>query len=160
MIISTDHCIYIILFCYPLLWFLFRELHSWLISGISYLSREQENEILRCLNSECNDKTSWWDMKEVKDLPLVNVADILFSERMKNRFTEWRKWLLQDRKRGSQFLEASNDTKQQFQTIFFKRRPALTLNGFTAHQLRLIQLVIFHFWLIFYYKFVTSKKMY
>lgn len=124
-----------------------------MISGVSYLSREQENEMLRCLNSECDDEMSllWRNMKEVRDTPLVSVADVLFSERMKNRFNEWCKELLQDRKGGSQFLETSNDMKQQFQTIFFKMRPALILNGFTAHQLRLIQLVMFHFRFIFYY---------
>uniref|UniRef100_F6I563 Uncharacterized protein n=1 Tax=Vitis vinifera TaxID=29760 RepID=F6I563_VITVI len=120
------------------------DFNACIYEGISYLSREQENEMLRCLNSECDDEMSllWRNMKEVRDTPLVSVADVLFSERMKNRFNEWRKELLQDRKGGSQFLETSNDMKQQFQTIFFKMRPALILNGFTAHQLRLIQLVI------------------
>ncbi|WKA12651.1 hypothetical protein VitviT2T_030016 [Vitis vinifera] len=120
------------------------DFNACIYEGVSYLSREQENEMLRCLNSECDDEMSllWRNMKEVRDTPLVSVADVLFSERMKNRFNEWRKELLQDRKGGSQFLETSNDMKQQFQTIFFKMRPALILNGFTAHQLRLIQLVI------------------
>lgn len=120
------------------------DFNACIYEGVSYLSREQENEMLRCLNSECDDEMSllWRNMKEVRDTPLVSVADVLFSERMKNRFNEWRKELLQDRKGGSQFLETSNDMKQQFQTIFFKMRPAVILNGFTAHQLRLIQLVI------------------
>ena len=124
-----------------------------MISGLSYLSREQENEMLRCLNSGCEEQMSLLchSMKEIRDTPLVSVSDVLFSERMKNRFNEWRNWLLHDRNGGSQFLETSNDTKPQFRTIFFKMWPALTLNGFTSHQLRLIQLVMFHFRFIFNY---------
>lgn len=124
-----------------------------MISGVSYLSREQENEMLRCLDSECEDLMAqmWHNTKEIRETPLVSVADVLFSERMKSRFNKWRNWLLQDRNRGSQFLETSNNTKEQFQTIFFKMRPALTLNGFTSHHLRLIQSVMFHLGFIFYY---------
>ncbi|KAM1166846.1 hypothetical protein ACFX19_029479 [Malus domestica] len=69
------------------------------------------------------------------------MADTLFAERMKNSFTEWRDGLLRSSKGGFQFQGDSNDS-QQLQTIFFKMRPALSLRGFTSHQLRLIQMVI------------------
>ena len=58
-------------------------------------AREQENEMLRCLNSECDemlrclnsecdDEMSllWHNMKEVQYTPLVSVADVFFSKRM------------------------------------------------------------------------------
>lgn len=153
MIIIIDHNIYIILFCCLTCRGFILRTSSWMISGVSYLSREQENEMLRCLDSECEEQMTlmWHNTKEIRETPLVGVADVLFSERMKSRFNKWRNWLLQDRNKGSQFLETSNNTKQQFQTIFFKMRPALTLNGFTAHHLRLIQSVMFHFGFIFYY---------
>lgn len=77
--------------------------------------------------------------KEVRDVPLTRMADILFSERIKNRFSEWRDGLLRDRNGGFQLQWNSNDSKQQFQTIFFKMRPALSLTGFTSHQFGLIQ---------------------
>ncbi|KAK9268496.1 hypothetical protein L1049_000248 [Liquidambar formosana] len=111
--------------------------------GVSYLSRGQEDEALRHLDLAYEDELSesWRNLKEIKDIPLVSMADILFTERMKNRFSEWRNGLLRERNEGAQFQGSSNDSKQQLQTIFFKMHPALTLNGFTSHQLRLIQLV-------------------
>ncbi|XP_010273436.1 PREDICTED: poly(A)-specific ribonuclease PARN isoform X2 [Nelumbo nucifera] len=112
--------------------------------GISYLSRAQEAESLRCLNlahgGEISNSGS--HLEDFKDIPLVRTADILFTERMKNRFSEWRDGLLCSTTRQSQLEGQIKDSKQQLQTVFFKMRPALTLNGFTSHQLRLIQLVI------------------
>ncbi|KAM4092166.1 hypothetical protein ACB094_06G017100 [Castanea mollissima] len=112
--------------------------------GISYLSRGQEKEALRRLSIAYEDELSdtWCNTKEVKDIPINRMADVLFAERIKNRFSEWRDGLLQDRNGGSQLQWNSNDSKQQFQTVFFKMRPALNLTGFTSHQFRLIQLVI------------------
>lgn len=65
---------------------------------MSSSAREQENEMLRCLNSECDemlrclnsecdDEMSllWHNMKEVQYTPLVSVADVFFSKRMKAR---------------------------------------------------------------------------
>ncbi|GMN62342.1 hypothetical protein TIFTF001_031427 [Ficus carica] len=112
--------------------------------GISYLSRRQEGEALKRLNSAHEDESSatCYNSKEVRDVPLVAMADILFTERMKNRFIEWRNWLLQPRNGEFQFQGCSNDSKQKFQTLFFRMRPAVNLSGCTSHQLRLIQLVI------------------
>lgn len=121
------------------------EFKSWIISGISYLSRGQEKEALRRLSIAYEDELSdtWCNMKEVKDIPINRMADVLFAERIKNRFSEWRDGLLQDRNGRSQLQWNSNDSKQQFQTVFFKMRPALNLTGFTSHQFRLIQLVMY-----------------
>ena len=83
------------------------------------------------------------NLKETKDIPLDSMADILFSERMKNRLCEWRDWLLQRQSGGFRFQGNPNDSKHQFQTLFFKMHPAISLNGFTSHQLKLIQLVMF-----------------
>ncbi|XP_010061445.2 poly(A)-specific ribonuclease PARN [Eucalyptus grandis] len=106
--------------------------------GISYLSREQENELLRHLEeSSC----SQIKHKEFRDVPLISIADVLFSERIKNRIKEWHDELLRDRNCELQFNESSNDSKQLLQTIFYRTRPALALSGFTAHQLRFIQQV-------------------
>ncbi|XP_027341844.1 poly(A)-specific ribonuclease PARN isoform X2 [Abrus precatorius] len=73
-------------------------------------------------------------------MTLVSMADILFSERMKNKLSEWRDGLLQEQNQEDQIQGISKDSK--FQVIFFKMHPALRLNGFTSHQLKLIQLVI------------------
>ncbi|XP_024027261.1 poly(A)-specific ribonuclease PARN [Morus notabilis] len=112
--------------------------------GISYLSRRQEDEALRRLNSGDEDESSatCYNSKDAGDIPLVAMADILFSERMKNRLSEWHDWLLQPRNREFQFQGSSNDSKQKFQTLFFMMWPAVNLIGFTSHQLRLIQLVV------------------
>ncbi|XP_050140245.1 poly(A)-specific ribonuclease PARN-like isoform X1 [Malus sylvestris] len=111
--------------------------------GISYLSREQESEALRRLSLAYDDEllARCSNLKEHTHLPVVKMADTLFAERMKNSFTEWRDGLLRSSKGGFQFQGDSNDS-QQLQTIFFKMRPALSLRGFTSHQLRLIQMVI------------------
>lgn len=91
---------------------------------------------------------------------MVKIADTLFAERMKNTFIEWRDGLLNLRSSngGFQFQQNSNDS-QQLQTIFFKMRPALSLKGFTSHQLRLIQMVglVSTFWSsIIRFSLVTS----
>ncbi|KAL7249105.1 hypothetical protein ACSBR1_011298 [Camellia fascicularis] len=109
--------------------------------GISYLSRGQQDEALRHLQMRYEDDLSELYLREARDTALVRIADVLFTERMKNRISEWCEGLLQSRNSGSKFQESTNDFSQQFQTIFFKMRPALLLNGFTSHQLRLIQLV-------------------
>ena len=112
----------------------------WLISGVSYLSRRQEEEALRHLNSRYEDDSNNWS--EVKEVPLARISDVLFSERMKNRLSEWRDGL----------LNKGNGTEEsQFQTVFYKMRPALCLSGFTSHQLKLIQLVICSFILTLFY---------
>ncbi|XP_047332858.1 poly(A)-specific ribonuclease PARN-like [Impatiens glandulifera] len=100
--------------------------------GISYLSRAQEEEALRRLHEELADPRS--GCSEFGEKPVTRVVDILFSEKMKCRIQEWQK--------GFSFEERSNDLDKRFQTVFFKTRPALQLNGFTRNQLRLIQLVI------------------
>ncbi|KAM0995617.1 hypothetical protein ACFX13_005773 [Malus domestica] len=113
--------------------------------GISYLSRGQESEALRRLSLTYDDEllTRCSNLKEPVHMPVVKIADTLFAERMKNTFTEWRDGLLNLRSSngGFQFQQNSNDS-QQLQTIFFKMRPALSLKGFTSHQLRLIQMVM------------------
>ncbi|XP_021740718.1 poly(A)-specific ribonuclease PARN-like isoform X1 [Chenopodium quinoa] len=107
--------------------------------GVSYLSRGQEDEALSRLNSIYNGK--WQNVNEVRDIPLSNVADVLFSERMKNRLSGWHDMLLLNRNANA-VLPSAVKSKQQFETIFFNMRPALRLNGFTSHQLKLMELVI------------------
>ncbi|XP_031738618.1 poly(A)-specific ribonuclease PARN isoform X2 [Cucumis sativus] len=82
------------------------------------------------------------NVTNVMDKKRVGIPDVLFKERMKNRLHEWRDRLLSERNMEFQGQEGSNDHKRQFQTIFFKMRPALTLSDFTSHQIKLIQLVI------------------
>ncbi|KAH1054293.1 hypothetical protein GLYMA_08G330300v4 [Glycine max] len=59
---------------------------------------------------------------------------------MKNKFGEWRDGLFQEQNQEDQIQGISKDSK--FQVTFFEMHPALRLNGFTSHQLKLIQLVI------------------
>ncbi|KAG4935353.1 hypothetical protein JHK85_050272 [Glycine max] len=109
--------------------------------GISYLSREQERKALRSLNSTYD--SEWSDigkLKDVRDIPLLSSADILFTARMKNKFSEWRDGLFQEQNQEDQIQGISKDSK--FQVTFFEMHPALRLNGFTSHQLKLIQLLI------------------
>ncbi|CAK9148875.1 unnamed protein product [Ilex paraguariensis] len=108
-----------------------------------YTRRGQEDEALKCLKSAYENELSesFCTSREVRETPFVRMADVLFTERMKNKISNWRDGLLRGKLGGSDFQKTSNGLNQQFQTIFFKMHPALTLNGFTCHQLRLIQLV-------------------
>ncbi|WCJ33110.1 Polynucleotidyl transferase ribonuclease H-like superfamily protein [Euphorbia peplus] len=106
--------------------------------GVSYLSRGQEEEALRRLSSKIE---LLENVSEVGEVTLASVTDVLFSERMKNRLSEWRDGLLRGGNSESRIKGASSDSKQQFETVFYKMRPALCLSGFTAHQLKLIQSV-------------------
>ncbi|XP_071725703.1 poly(A)-specific ribonuclease PARN [Rutidosis leptorrhynchoides] len=113
--------------------------------GISYISRAQEDEARLQLHSAHEDDVSESPStaKEIKDVPLVRMADILFTERMRNTISDWHDYLLQIRNGGSNRpIVDSNDSTDQFQTIFFRMRPAIKLNGFTSHQLRLIKSVV------------------
>ncbi|KAM6552585.1 hypothetical protein CsatB_013347 [Cannabis sativa] len=103
--------------------------------GISYLSRRQEVDAQKRFDLEYEGES-----KEVRDMPVVGMVSILFSDRMKNKISEWRDRLLQFQNGESQSQGSQSYSKQQFQTIFFKMRPAISVNGFTSHQLRLIQL--------------------
>ncbi|XP_047338639.1 poly(A)-specific ribonuclease PARN-like [Impatiens glandulifera] len=111
--------------------------------GISYLSRAQEEEALRHLHSLQDDDDDEFAEPRTgdKDKPLTRIADILFSERIKGRVQEWLNRLLQNGSYHSSSKEILNESDKQFQTVFFKMRPALQLNEFTRHQLRLIQSV-------------------
>ncbi|CAL1353899.1 unnamed protein product [Linum trigynum] len=111
--------------------------------GISYLSRGQEDEALRRLTLHCKRLSDLSkDSEDGEGTPLVNFTDVLFSKRMKDKLSEWRSGLLHStRNATSQCHDMSKGSKQQFQTVFFKMRPAVTLNGFTSHQLNLIRMV-------------------
>ncbi|KAK9057183.1 hypothetical protein SSX86_024550 [Deinandra increscens subsp. villosa] len=112
--------------------------------GISYLSRAQEDDARLQLHSAHDDEPSESPCTtNVKDVPLVRMADILFVERMRNKISEWHDDLLQIGNGGSHRTpEDPNDSKDQFQTIFFRTHPAIKLNGFTSRQLRLIKSVV------------------
>lgn len=111
--------------------------------GISYLSRSQEEEGLKRLNSvykdECPDLSS--NLRNGSDMQLVRMADILFAERIKNVVGEWRAGLLRGGNWGSESQGSSNNLNQKFQTTFFQTRPALEVNGLTSRQMKLIKLV-------------------
>lgn len=106
-------------------------------TGISYLSRVQEEEAIRALSLRYG--CEYNNLNHVERIPLVSASDILFTERMKIKLRVWQESLLQN---SSNENRASTSSRQQFQTVFYKLRPAILLNGFTSHQLRLIKLVI------------------
>ena len=115
----------------------------WLISGISYLSRAQEEEALQKLNLLHQDQTSASSTTSEgdRDMPLERAADILFTERMKMNFKEWRDVIIRKPMVDNQLSGNIKCGAGQFQTVFFKMRPAIVLNGFSSHQLKLIQQV-------------------
>ncbi|CAN6239777.1 unnamed protein product [Urochloa humidicola] len=74
------------------------------------------------------------------DMILKRAADILFTERMKINFKEWRDVIVS--KPDNHLSGNIKCTAGQFQTVFFKMRPAIMLNGFSSRQLQLIQQVL------------------
>ncbi|KAF7016884.1 hypothetical protein CFC21_030403 [Triticum aestivum] len=112
--------------------------------GISYLSRAQEEEALQKLNVLHHDGISAFPntSKQEEDVQLKSTADLLFSERMKIRFNEWRDAISANPRVDNHKLGSNKFTTDQFQTVFFKMRPAIMLDGFTSHQLKLIQQVL------------------
>ncbi|PIN11037.1 Poly(A)-specific exoribonuclease PARN [Handroanthus impetiginosus] len=119
------------------------DFNACIYEGISYLSRRQEEEALRQLDSAYKDEfpDSLSHLRNGVDTQLIRMADILFSERMKNTVSEWRAGLLRERNGGSEFQGSISDVNLKFQTTFFHMRPALVVNGLTSRQLRLIKLV-------------------
>ncbi|RCV34027.1 hypothetical protein SETIT_7G129800v2 [Setaria italica] len=110
--------------------------------GISYLSRAQEEEALQKLNFFHQDRpfSSSATSEGDGDMPLKRTADILFTERMKMNFKVWRDVIISQP--DSHLSGNIKCTAGQFQTAFFKMRPAVILNGFSSHQLQLIQQVL------------------
>uniref|UniRef100_A0A0D9W609 Uncharacterized protein n=1 Tax=Leersia perrieri TaxID=77586 RepID=A0A0D9W609_9ORYZ len=111
--------------------------------GIYYLSRTQEEEALQKLYKlHHNDISAYPNTcEEEEDTPLKSAADILFTERMKIKFNEWRNSIVGNQRvdgHGSENIKFAD----QFQTVFFKMRPAVMLDGFTSHQLNLIRQVL------------------
>ncbi|KAL6652588.1 hypothetical protein ACP70R_011513 [Stipagrostis hirtigluma subsp. patula] len=112
--------------------------------GISYLSRAQEEEALQKMNLLYHNRisASSTSCEEDQDMTLKSAADILFTERMKIKFTMWRDEIIRKPRVDSHLPENINCDQGQFQTVFFKMRPAVMLNGFSSHQLKLIQQVL------------------
>lgn len=110
---------------------------------MSYLSKRQEDEALRHLSLTNGDELSEPGscLKAVKDMPLVRTSDVFFTERLRNRISEWRGWLLQPGSNMANHQDNSNGSNRHYESTFYKMRPALQLNGFTSHQLKLIELV-------------------
>ena len=116
-----------------------------LISGISYLSRAQEEEACQKLNVLHHDAVSAYPntFEEGEDVPLKSTADLLFTKRMEIRFSEWRDAVSSNSSVDNNLLGINKFGTDQFQTVFFKMRPAVILYGFSSHQLQLIQQVLF-----------------
>ncbi|KAL5216012.1 hypothetical protein ABZP36_007413 [Zizania latifolia] len=111
--------------------------------GIHYLSRAQEEQALQKLYTLHGDEISAYPntSEEEGDVPLKSAADILFTERMKIKFNEWRDAIISDQ-RVDGHSPGNVKFKDRFQMVFFKMHPAIMLNGFTSHQLKLIRQVL------------------
>ena len=109
------------------------------------MSRGQEEEARRLFTSLYDDVflDSHPSSKDIKDKPISRVADVLFTERMKSKISDWKNGLLQVRNGDHECQGSRKESFQQFENIFYMMRPAVKLHGFTSRQLRLIQLVMF-----------------
>ncbi|AAF79314.1 F14J16.11 [Arabidopsis thaliana] len=79
---------------------------------------------------------------ETEELKLVRLADVLFAARMEKLLNEWRSGLLHGGNASSEFPRISNGSNQSMETVFHHMRPALSLKGFTSHQLRVLNSVL------------------
>ncbi|KAL2247704.1 poly(A)-specific ribonuclease PARN [Sesamum indicum] len=127
--------------------------------GISYLSRSQEEEALRRLDSLYKDDSSnaSSNFRNGVETQLISMADILFAERMKNMVSEWRAGLLREGGGGHEIQGNLNGMSQKFQTTFFHMHPALVVNGLTSRQLRLIKLITEKHFQDLAYVYVTGE---
>ncbi|XP_078431863.1 polynucleotidyl transferase, ribonuclease H-like superfamily protein [Wolffia australiana] len=119
------------------------DFNACIYEGISYLSRAQEALALDSAGTEINRKCSdaMINEGECYKMPLGRTSDILFTERMRISLHEWRNSILTS-PGGNGSEGGSSSFKSQFQTSFFKMRPAITLKGFGSHQQKLIRMVI------------------
>ncbi|KAL8147669.1 hypothetical protein AgCh_005115 [Apium graveolens] len=111
--------------------------------GISYLSRGQEEEAQRLFTSlyDYEFLESHSSSNDMKEKGIFRMADVLFTERMKSKISEWKNELLQVKNGDHESQGSTKESVKQFETIFYMMRPAVKLHGFTSRQLRLIQLV-------------------
>lgn len=119
------------------------------------MSRRQEEEAskrLEMLHGEEGIVSSG----ETEDLKLVRLADTLFAVRMEKMLNEWRSGLLHGGNASSEFPRISNGSTQSMETVFHHMRPALSLKGFTSHQLRVLNSVILFFFLSLFYNFSSD----
>ncbi|KAK1296581.1 Poly(A)-specific ribonuclease PARN [Acorus calamus] len=121
------------------------DFNTCIYEGISYISRAQEVEV-RSLYSTLEDKfhkyLCYSEEAGDGDISFSSTSDVFFTERMKIQFSEWRDWIAQSSSGENNFDRSSEDSKLKLQTDFYKMRPAVVLDGFSSHQLRLIKLVI------------------
>lgn len=104
------------------------------------MSRRQEEDASKRLEMLYDEE----EVDETEDLKLVRLADVLFAERMKNKLNEWRSELLHGGNASSESTRISNGSTQSTETVFYHMRPALSLKGFTSHQLRVIKSVMLY----------------
>ena len=82
-------------------------------------------------------------INQVKELPLISIADVLFSERMKIKFGQWRDNLLRDQNSGRCATVVGNvefhEQGCESENSFCKKRPSLLLNGLNSHQSILVK---------------------
>lgn len=107
------------------------------------MSRRQEEEASKRLEM-LYDEEGVDSMVDTEGLKLVRLADVLFAERMKSKLNEWRSELLHGGNASSESTRISNGSTQSTETVFYHMRPALSLKGFTSHQLRVINSVILY----------------
>ena len=106
------------------------------------MSRAQEAEALNSMSTEIKQRLSdpVGDEDRPSEMPLGRTADVLFTERIKIQLHEWRNNIVKSHEVNSS-ESGSRTFKSQFQTSFFKMRPAVTLSGFSSRQHKLIRMV-------------------
>lgn len=126
------------------------DFNTCIYEGISYLSKQQEAEVRLQLGltnvTESQSSNSGRSSKDMKEIPLTSTADVIFSERMKVKFGQWRDSILRHQNRGQHAtVDGSGDCNIQIcesEMTFCKTRPSLLLGGITANQVKLVQQVL------------------
>lgn len=123
------------------------DFNTCIYEGISYLSKQQEAEVRHQLGladvTESKSSLSGRSSKNIKEIPLTSTADVIFSERMKIKFGQWRDSILRHQNRGKHgAVDDSGDCNIQIsesEISFCKTRPSLLLSGISANQVKLVQ---------------------
>ncbi|XP_078165665.1 polynucleotidyl transferase, ribonuclease H-like superfamily protein [Carex rostrata] len=131
--------------------------------GLSYLSRAQEEA--QQLPPSANAPQPEPEEEDINaaqiDFTAQSTADLLFTQRIQIWLHEWREQLIIKIRRDDFIQSEKMGCKfGNFETTSYKMRPAVLLQGYTSHQLKLIRLVVRkHFSGLVFVRIPTENNM-
>lgn len=129
--------------------------------GLSYLSRAQEEaqQLTPSANAP-QPEPEEEDINAHVDFTAQSTSDLLFTQRIQIWLHEWREQLIINIRRDDFIQSEKLGCKfGNFETTSYKMRPAVLLQGYTSHQLKLIRLVSPSISLLYYFPMETRPYL-